>query len=43
MKVELTREQIWAVLNALPKDKLEQDSDLKSAYFRLAGQVTGNS
>ena len=43
MKVELTRSQIWAVVNALPKEQLEQDSDLKSAYFRLVAQITDNA
>ena len=50
MQVELTREQIWAVVEAIkqsaPKGdigRLEEGSPLRKAYFRLVGQITDNA
>ena len=46
MEVNLTREQIWALLNSL-KHEARKDSNegtpLRKAYMILAGQVTDNA
>ena len=50
-KVELTTEQIWAVLAALKTceglnqsiESMKADNPIKQAYLKLQGQVTGNA
>ena len=49
MKIELTHEEIWAILNAISKDAKDkfvfsdETNPLKMAWFKLSGQVTGNA
>ena len=43
MTVELTRDQIWAILNQIKTADLEKNADLKRAFFILSGQVTDNA
>ena len=49
MQVQLTRKQIWALLDALDEDakrdalQYDKNPDLKRAWFILSGQVTDNA
>ena len=46
MHVELTREEIWALLTIASteaKKDVSEGTPLRKAYMKLAGQVTGNA
>ena len=46
MKVQLTREEIWALLSVIgPEAKKDaaEGTPIRKAYMKLAGQVTDNA